>query len=75
MQDQDYFLSRFAKDDLDGYIDVYKTMPPRPELRARKEQLISTFRLGWRTKSTVGLKTHKLITKLGLDNPDVKKDH
>lgn len=75
MKDQDYFLSRFEEGDLEGYIDVYKTMPPRPELRARKEFLISTFRLGWRTKSTVGLKTHKLITKLGLDNPDVKKDH
>ena len=50
-------------------------MPPRQELRARKDYLISTFRLGWRTKSTVGLKTHKLITKLGMDNPDVRKDH
>lgn len=75
MKDQDYFLSRFTENDCDGYIDVYKTMPPRPELRARKEHLISTFRLGWRTKSTVGLKTHKLITKLGLDNPDVRNDH
>lgn len=75
MKNQEYFLSRFSENDLTGYIDVYKTMPPRPELRARRDYLLSTFRLGWRTKSTVGLKTHKLITKLGLDNPDVKKDH
>lgn len=73
--DQEHFLSRFNENDLNGYIDVYRTMPPRQELRARKDSLISTFRLGWRTKSTVGLKTHKLITKLGMDNPDVRKDH
>lgn len=74
-ENQEHFLSRFNENDLNGYIDVYRTMPPRQELRARKDYLISTFRLGWRTKSTVGLKTHKLITKLGMDNPDVRKDH
>ena len=74
-KDQEHLLSRFNKDDLTGYLDVYKTMPPRQELRERQDYLISTFRLGWRTKSTIGLKTHKLITKLGLDNPDVRKDH
>lgn len=74
-ENQEHFLSRFNENDLNGYIDVYRTMPPRQELRARKDFLISTFRLGWRTKSTVGLKTHKLITKLGMDNPDVRKDH
>ncbi len=74
-ENQEHFLSRFNENDLNGYIDVYRTMPPRQELRARKDFLISTFRLGWRTKSTVGLKTHKLITKLGMANPDVRKDH
>lgn len=74
-ENQEHFLSRFNENDLTGYIDVYKTMPPRQELRERRDYLISTYRLGWRTKSTIGLKTHKLITKLGLDNPDVKKDH
>ena len=74
-KNQEHFLNRFKENDLNGYIDVYRTMPPRQELRQRKETLISTFRLGWRTKSTVGLKTHKLITKLGMDNPDIKKDH
>lgn len=73
--DQDYFLSRFNEDDLFGYLDVYRTLPPRSALRARRENLISTFRLGWRTKTTIGLKTHKLITKLGLENPNVMLDH
>lgn len=75
IKDQEHFLKRFSENDLKGYIDVYKTMPPRPELRKRKEYLISTFRLGWRTKSTIGLKTHKLITKLGIDHPEIIKDH
>lgn len=74
-KDQSYFLNRFKVGDLRGYIDVYKTMPPRSILRERKDCLISTYRLGWRTKSTIGLKTHKLITKLGLENPDIKKDY
>lgn len=63
-QDQAYFLSRFKEGDLNGYIDVYETLPPREELRDRKKHLIATYRLGWRTKSTIGLKTHKLITHL-----------
>ncbi|MDO8529054.1 MAG: NAD(P)-dependent oxidoreductase [bacterium] len=63
-ENQAYFLSRFSKDDLNGYVDVYETLPPREELRKRKDYLISTYRLGWRTKSTIGLKTHKLITRL-----------
>ena len=45
MENQEYFISRFSDGDLCGYIDVYKTMPPRQELRAHKEYLISTFRL------------------------------
>ncbi len=63
-QNQSYFLNRFKKDDLNGYIDVYETLPPRKELQARKKYLLSTYRLGWRTRSTIGLKTHKLITRL-----------
>lgn len=74
-KDQTYFLERFREGDLKGYIDVYKTMPPRTALRERKDWLLSTYRLGWRTKSTIGLKTHKLITKLGMDNPNIAKDH
>lgn len=74
-KDQQHFLNRFEKGDLKGYIDVYKTMPPRQILRERRDCLISTYRLGWRTKSTIGLKTHKLITKLGMENPDVRSDH
>ena len=73
--DQAYFLDRFQEGDLKGYIDVYKTMPPRSTLRARKDFLLSTYRLGWRTKSTIGLKSHKLITKLGLENPNIRNDH
>ena len=60
----DNFLSRFKKDDLNGYIDVYETLPPREELRKRKKFLAATYRLGWRTKSTIGLKTHKLVTRM-----------
>ncbi len=63
-EDQAHFLSRFKENDLRGYIDVYETLPPRGELRKRRDYLISTYRLGWRSKSTVGLKTHKLITRL-----------
>lgn len=75
ISDQQHFLNRFSESDLVGYVDVYRTMPPRPELRKRRDYLISTFRLGWRTKSTVGLKTHKLITKLGVENPNIVTDH
>ncbi|TSC87690.1 MAG: glyoxylate reductase [Microgenomates group bacterium Gr01-1014_16] len=63
-EDQDYLLNRFQEDDLRGYLDVYKTLPPRMKLRDRKDYLVATYRLGWRTKSTIGLKTHKLITRL-----------
>jgi lactate dehydrogenase-like 2-hydroxyacid dehydrogenase len=63
-QDQSHFFSRFEKDDLNGYVDVYDTLPPREELRNRKKFLVATYRLGWRTKSTIGLKTHKLLTRL-----------
>lgn len=63
-EDQNYFLSRFKDNDLNGYIDVYDTLPPREELRKLKKNLISTYRSGWRTKSTIGLKTHKLLTRL-----------
>lgn len=63
-EDQTYFLRRFNENDLRGYIDVYETLPPRNELRERKDYIVSTYRLGWRTKSTIGLKTHKLITRL-----------
>lgn len=75
MEDQDALIARFKEDDLLGYLDVYKTMPPRQDLRAHRDYLLSTFRLGWRTRSTIGLKTHKLITKLGVENPDIKTDH
>lgn len=64
--DQDYLLKRFVPGDLSGYLDVYRTLPPRLKLRESKQRLLSTYRLGWRTKSTIGLKTHKLITKLAL---------
>jgi lactate dehydrogenase-like 2-hydroxyacid dehydrogenase len=63
-EDQDYFLSRFNENDLIGYIDVYDTLPPREILKNQKDRLLSTYRLGWRTKSTIGLKSHKLITKI-----------
>lgn len=63
-EDQTYILNRFKKGDLRGYFDVYEALPPRKELRERKDYLIATYRLGWRTKSTVGLKTHKLLSHL-----------
>ena len=63
-EDQAHFLNRFKKGDLNGYIDVYDTLPPKEELRERKKYLIATYRSGWRTKSTIGLKTHKLLTHL-----------
>lgn len=75
IEDQQSLIERFVDGDLMGYLDVYKTMPPRQDLRAHKNHLISTFRLGWRTRSTIGLKTHKLITKLGIENPNIKIDH
>ena len=62
--DQKVLLDRFAKKELNGYLDVYATLPPRAVLRENKDVLLSTYRLGWRTKTTIGLKTHKLLTKL-----------
>ena len=62
--DQKVLLDRFARKELNGYLDVYATLPPRAVLRENKDVLLSTYRLGWRTKTTIGLKTHKLLTKL-----------
>ncbi len=64
MEDEALLLKRFAAGELRGYVDVYQTLPPRAELRAARASLTATYRLGWRTKSTVGLKTHKLLTKI-----------
>jgi lactate dehydrogenase-like 2-hydroxyacid dehydrogenase len=64
IEDESLFLKRFGAGELRGYVDVYKTLPPRSELRALRESLTATYRLGWRTKSTVGLKTHKLLSKI-----------
>jgi len=63
-EDQKILLDRFAKKELNGYLDVYATLPPRAILRENKDVLFSTYRLGWRTKTTIGLKTHKLLAKL-----------
>lgn len=63
-KDQDHLLDRFAANDLIGYLDVYKTLPPRQILRAKQEVLLSTYRLGWRTSATIGLKTHKLLSRM-----------
>ena len=62
--DETLLLERFEAGDLQGYIDVYRTLPPRLKLRALRGSLTATYRLGWRTKSTIGLKTHKLLTNL-----------
>lgn len=64
LEDEPLFLKRFSEGALRGYVDVYKTLPPRLELRTMRDYLVATYRLGWRTKSTVGLKTHKLLTKI-----------
>lgn len=64
IDDESMLLKRFDAGDLRGYMDVYKTLPPRSELRTLKGSLTATYRLGWRTKSTVGLKTHKLLSKI-----------
>jgi hypothetical protein len=64
VEDENHFLKRFDAGELRGYVDVYKTLPPRTELRAMRGSLTATYRLGWRTKSTVGLKTHKLLSKI-----------
>ncbi|MGY5055123.1 2-hydroxyacid dehydrogenase [Streptomyces sp. 900105755] len=64
IEDERLLFKRIGAGELRGYIDVYRTLPPRAELRGAKEYLTATYRLGWRTKSTVGLKTHKLLTKI-----------
>jgi lactate dehydrogenase-like 2-hydroxyacid dehydrogenase len=62
--DERFLLKRFGAGELYGYLDVYRALPPRSELRTLTDTVTATYRLGWRTKSTVGLKTHKLLTKL-----------
>lgn len=62
--DERLLLKRFGAGELYGYLDVYRALPPRAELRTLQDTLTATYRLGWRTKSTVGLKTHKLLSKL-----------
>ena len=64
IEDENALLDRFRPGDLIGFLDVYSELPPRKRLREAGVQLLSTYRLGWRTKSTVGLKTHKLISKM-----------
>ncbi|KAB8158820.1 hypothetical protein FH609_028965 [Streptomyces sp. 3MP-14] len=64
IEDEALLLKRFGAGELSGFLDVYRTLPPRAELRACRESLAATYRLGWRTKSTVGLKTHKLLSKI-----------
>jgi lactate dehydrogenase-like 2-hydroxyacid dehydrogenase len=62
--DERLLLKRCGAGELFGYLDVYRTLPPRAELRTLQDTVTATYRLGWRTKSTVGLKTHKLLSKL-----------
>lgn len=62
--DERFLLKRFGTGEIYGYLDVYQALPPRSELRTLTNTVTATYRLGWRTKSTVGLKTHKLLTKL-----------
>jgi lactate dehydrogenase-like 2-hydroxyacid dehydrogenase len=69
MEDEALLLKRFAAGELRGYLDVYRTLPPRAELRTARESVTATYRLGWRTKSTVGLKTHKLLSKIAAGAP------
>jgi hypothetical protein len=64
--DERFLLKRFGAGELYGYLDVYRALPPRSELRTLTDRVTATYRLGWRTKSTVGLKTHKLLTKLSM---------
>lgn len=70
VEDEPLLLKRFEAGELRGYLDVYRFLPPRSELRALRESLTATYRLGWRTKSTVGLKTHKLLSKIEEARPD-----
>lgn len=62
--DEDFLLDRCEQGELRAFLDVYRTLPPKERLRSAKGQVLATYRLGWRTKATVGLKTHKLLTKL-----------
>jgi lactate dehydrogenase-like 2-hydroxyacid dehydrogenase len=62
--DEDYLLDRCEQGELRAFLDVYRTLPPKERLRTAKGQVLATYRLGWRTKATVGLKTHKLLSKL-----------
>lgn len=67
VEDEDELLDRCERGELRAFLDVYRTLPPRARLRAARDNVLATYRLGWRTKATVGLKTHKLLTKL--ENP------
>jgi lactate dehydrogenase-like 2-hydroxyacid dehydrogenase len=67
LEDEDELLDRCERGELRAFLDVYRTLPPRARLRALRDDVLATYRLGWRTKATVGLKTHKLLTKL--ENP------
>jgi lactate dehydrogenase-like 2-hydroxyacid dehydrogenase len=62
--DEGFLLDRCEGGELRAFLDVYRTLPPKERLRATNGQVVATYRLGWRTKATVGLKTHKLLTKL-----------
>ncbi|MET0133341.1 MAG: NAD(P)-dependent oxidoreductase [Kibdelosporangium sp.] len=61
--DEDHLLDRCERGELRAMLDVYRTLPPKERLRTAKDRVLATYRLGWRTKATVGLKTHKLLTK------------
>jgi lactate dehydrogenase-like 2-hydroxyacid dehydrogenase len=67
IEDEEALLDRCEAGGLRAFLDVYRTLPPRSRLRELSETVLATYRLGWRTKATVGLKTHKLLTKL--ENP------
>lgn len=67
VEDEEALLDRCERGELRAFLDVYKTLPPRSRLRELRSEVLATYRLGWRTKATVGLKTHKLLTKL--ENP------
>ena len=67
IEDEDELLDRCERGELRAFLDVYRTLPPRARLRDLRDGVLATYRLGWRTKATVGLKTHKLLTKL--ENP------
>lgn len=64
--DENALLDRCEQGELCAFLDVYRTLPPKERLRAAGDSVLATYRLGWRTKATVGLKTHKLLTKLEL---------